>query len=39
MRITAKHGWVLRDRATAGAIIAQTERTLDDMPAVTQRTK
>lgn len=39
MRITAKYGWLLRDRATAGAIIAQTERTLDDMPTVTQRTK
>lgn len=39
MRITAKHGWVWRDRATAGEIIAQTERTLDDMPAVTQRAK
>lgn len=39
MRITAKYGWLLRDRATAGAIIAQTERTLDDMPAVTQRAK
>lgn len=39
MRITAKYGWLLRDRATAGEIIAQTERTLDDMPTVTQRTR
>ena len=39
MRITAKQGWMWRDRAAAGEIIVQTERTLDDMPALTQRTK
>jgi len=39
MRITAKHGWMWRDRATAGEIITQTERTLDDTPALTQRAK
>jgi hypothetical protein len=39
MRITAKHGWVWRDRATAGELIVQTERTLDNTPAVTQRAK
>jgi hypothetical protein len=39
MRITAKHGWMLRDRATAGEVLALTERALDDKPAVTQRAK
>ena len=39
MRITAKHGWAWRDRATAGEIIVQTERTLNDVPAVTQRAR
>jgi Protein of unknown function (DUF3568) len=39
MRITAKHTWAWRDRATAGEIIVQTERTLGGMPAVSQRTK
>jgi hypothetical protein len=39
MRITAKHGWFWRDRATAGEIIVQTERTLDDTAAVTRRGK
>jgi hypothetical protein len=33
MRVTAKHNAILRDRATAGELIAQTERALDDMPA------
>jgi hypothetical protein len=37
MRITAKQGWFWRDRATAGEFIAQTERALDDMPAVSQQ--
>ncbi len=37
MRVTVKQGWFLRDRATAGEIIAQTERTLDDMPAVSYK--
>ena len=37
MRVTAKQGWFFRDRATAGEIIAQTERSLDDLPAVTQK--
>ncbi len=36
MRITAKDGWFWRDRSTAGEIIAQAERTLDDMPAVSR---
>jgi hypothetical protein len=39
MRIIAKHGWVLRDRATAGDFIVQTERSLSDTPAVSQRAK
>jgi hypothetical protein len=39
MRIIAKHGWVLRDRATAGDFIVQTERSLTDTPAVSQRAK
>ena|SRR5882724_11546805 len=39
MRFTAKHSWMWRDRATAGEIIVQTERTLDGMPAASQRTK
>jgi hypothetical protein len=37
MRITAKHGWFWRDRATAGEFITQTERSLDDLPALTQK--
>jgi hypothetical protein len=37
MRITAKHGWFWRDRATAGEFSAQTERSLDDLPALTQK--
>ncbi len=39
MRVTAKHGAIFRDRATAGEIIAQTERVLDDLPAVSQRAR
>ena len=39
MRVTAKQGWFFRDRATAGEIIAQTERSLDELPAVTQKTR
>ena len=39
MRITAKHGWMLRDRAAAGEFIVLTERALEDKPAVTQRAK
>ena len=39
MRVTVKEGWFFRDRATAGEIIAQTERTLDDMPAVSHKDK
>ena len=39
MRITAKRGWVWRDRATAGEFIVQAERALNDTPAFTQRTK
>ncbi|HXH81563.1 MAG TPA: DUF3568 family protein [Candidatus Tectomicrobia bacterium] len=37
MRITAKQGWFFRDRATAGEFIVQTERALDDLPALTQK--
>ena len=37
LRVTVKEGWFFRDRATAGEIIAQTERTLDDMPAVSPK--
>jgi uncharacterized protein DUF3568 len=37
MRVTAKQNTVFRDRATAGEIIAQTERALDDLPALSQR--
>lgn len=37
MRVTVKRHTVLRDRSTAGEIIAQTERTLDDLPALSQR--
>lgn len=36
MRVTAKQGMFFRDRATATEIIAQTERTLDDDPELTQ---
>ena len=32
MRVNAKQGWFFKDRATAGEIIVQTERTLDDEP-------
>jgi hypothetical protein len=39
MRVTAKHRAVFRDRSTAGEIIAQTERALDDLPAVSQRAR
>ena len=39
MRVTAKQGWFWRDRATAGEVIAQTERSLDDLPAVSQKTR
>ena len=37
MRITAKHGWLWRDQATAGELLVQTERALTESPAVTQR--
>ncbi len=39
MRITAKQGWLWRDRASAGDLIVQTERTLNDTPAVSQRAR
>jgi hypothetical protein len=39
MRITAKQGWLWRDRAAAGEIIARTERTLASTPAVSERNK
>ncbi len=34
IRVTAKYKVVLRDRATAGEIIAQVERSLEEMPRV-----
>lgn len=34
MRVVVKKGWIFRDRATAGEIIAQTADTLDSRPAV-----
>ena len=39
MRVTAKHGAIFRDRSTAGEIIAQTERALDELPAVSHRAR
>lgn len=39
MRVSAKQGWFFKDRATAGEIIAQTERSLDELPAVSQKTR
>lgn len=39
IRVTAKQGAVFRDRATAGEIIAQTERALDDLTAISQRAR
>jgi hypothetical protein len=39
MRVTAKQSTIFRDRATAGEVIAQTERALDDLPAVSQRAR
>lgn len=34
MRVNAKRNWFLKDRATAVEIIVQTERTLEDEPAL-----
>lgn len=39
MRVAAKQGWFFKDRATAGEIIAQTEHSLDALPAVSQKTR
>lgn len=36
MRVSVKHGWFFRDRATAGEIVAQTERSVDFLPAVSR---
>ena len=36
MRITATNSWLWRDRSTAGEILVQTERALEEMPAVTR---
>jgi predicted secreted protein len=36
MRVVVKQGWFFRDRATAGEIIVQTDRTLDSAPVVTK---
>ena len=38
MRVVVKKGWVFRDRATAGELIVQTARVLDDSPAVAKTT-
>lgn len=37
MRVTARHGIVFRDRATAGEIVAQTEHAIDDLPALSHQ--
>ncbi len=34
MRVVVKKGWILRDRATAGELIVQTARILDDSSVV-----
>ena len=34
MRVNVKQGWFFKDRATAAEIIIQTERALDDEPAM-----
>src|SRR5712692_3579518 len=34
MRVVVKKGWIFRDRATAGELIVQTARTLDDTSVV-----
>jgi hypothetical protein len=39
MRITAKQGWLWRDRTAAGELLVQTEQTLSGTPAVTQRAR
>ena len=39
MRVNAKQGMFFKDRATAAEIIIQTERTLDDEPALARDTK
>ena len=39
IRVSAKHGVILRDRSTAGEIIAQTERALEELPAVSHRAR
>ena len=39
MRVSVRHGWVFRDRATAGEIIAQTEHSVDLLPTVSQKEK
>ncbi len=36
IRVTAKYKVILRDRATAGEIIAQVERSLEEMPRLSQ---
>lgn len=38
MRVNAKQGWLLRDRATATEIIVQTAQTLEDHPPRAHRT-
>jgi len=37
MRVNVKQGWFFKDRATATEIIIQTERTLDNEPALAKK--
>lgn len=39
MRVNAKRGWFLKDRATATEIIVQTEQTLENEPELTREAK
>jgi hypothetical protein len=39
VRVTARHGVFLRDRATAGEFIAQTEQALDETPSASPKTR
>jgi len=39
MRVNVKKGWLFRDRATAGEIIVQTEKTLDNEVLVSKNAK
>ncbi|HEY3067339.1 MAG TPA: DUF3568 family protein [Methylomirabilota bacterium] len=39
IRVTARYALVLRDRATAAEFIAETERALDDAPALSRKAR